>query len=183
MYILFVINYQKLMKNKGFTLIELLVVVAIIGILAVAGFYQFIGFTSVAKINAVKANHNNAVKLISVEIKKCETIGGFFKLKSSSANPTLVYSDLSCLSSQTSTQQLVAAFINHLNNEGFRNPYNDVVARLGYSEVFFRDGAQQEVGQTIIKVSNNNIITLTSLFQNTDGILQTTIINTIKDER
>jgi prepilin-type N-terminal cleavage/methylation domain-containing protein len=31
MYILFVINYQKVMKNKGFTLIELLVVVAIIG--------------------------------------------------------------------------------------------------------------------------------------------------------
>jgi len=79
--------------------------------------------------------------------------------------------------------QIVAAFINHLNNEGFRNPYNEVVARIGYSEVFFRDGAQQEVGQTIIKVSNNNIITLTSLFQNTDGTAQTTIINTIKDER
>jgi len=88
MYILFVINYQKLMKNKGFTLIELLVAVAIIGILAPVG----------------------------------------------------------------------------------------VVARLSYGEVFFREGTQQEIGQTIIKVSDNNIITLTSVFQNSGGVTQDPII-------
>jgi hypothetical protein len=42
---------------------------------------------------------------------------------------------------------------------------------------------QQEVGQTIIKVSNNNIITLTSLFQNSEGVIQAPIISIIKDER
>ena len=169
--------------KKGFTLIELLVVVAIIGILAAVGVSQFSGFTSAAKINAVKANHSNAVKFISVEIKKCEISGGFFKLKRSSGNPTLVYSDLSCSSSQTTTNQIVEAFINHLNNEGFKNPFNDVVARLGYDKVFFREGTQEEVGQTVIKVSNNNIITLTSVFKNSEGVIQTPIISTIKDER
>ena len=172
-----------MVNKRAFTLIELLVVVAIIGILAAIGASQFGGFASLAKSNAVKANHNNAVKFITAEIKKCEISGGYFKLKSSSANPTTVYSDLSCSSSQTSTQQIVAAFINHLNNEGFKNPYNDVVARLGYAEVFFREGTQQEIGQTIIKVSNNNIITLTSVFQNSGGVIQDPIITTIKDER
>jgi prepilin-type N-terminal cleavage/methylation domain-containing protein len=172
-----------MVNKRAFTLIELLVVVAIIGILAAVGVSQFNGFSSAAKINAVKANHNNAVKFISAEIKKCEISGGFFKLKRSSANPTLVYSDLSCSSSQTTTNQIVEAFISHLNNEGFKIPYNEVVARLGYGEVFLREGMQQEVGQTIIKVSNNNIITLTSLFQNSEGVIQAPIISIIKDER
>ena len=63
------------MKNKknikGFTLIELLVVVAIIGVLAAVGVTAFQGFTDNAKKQAMKSIHNNLVKSISAELKKC----------------------------------------------------------------------------------------------------------------
>ena len=41
-------------NSKGFTLIELLVVVAIIGILAAVGVVAYNGYTTSAKINAIK---------------------------------------------------------------------------------------------------------------------------------
>ena len=46
------------MKRNAFTLIELLVVVAIIGALAAVGVVAYNGYTSAARINAVKANLN-----------------------------------------------------------------------------------------------------------------------------
>ena len=52
------------MNNKAFTLIELLVVVAIIGILAAVGVVAYNGYTSSAKITAVKANHKSVVKYV-----------------------------------------------------------------------------------------------------------------------
>ena len=60
--------------NKGFTLIELLVVVAIIGILAAVGVVAYNGYTSAAKINAVKSNLKSVTKFVSAELMKC--VGG-----------------------------------------------------------------------------------------------------------
>ena len=60
------------MNHRAFTLIELLVVVAIIGILAAVGVVAYNGYTKAAKINAVKANHKLAVKIISQELMRCE---------------------------------------------------------------------------------------------------------------
>ena len=60
------------MRRNGFTLIELLVVVAIIGILAAVGVVAYNGYTSAAKISAVKTIHAQTVKYIAAETKKCD---------------------------------------------------------------------------------------------------------------
>ena len=52
------------MRIKAFTLIELLVVVAIIGILAAVGVVTYNNFTENTKINVLKSNHQNIVKVI-----------------------------------------------------------------------------------------------------------------------
>ena len=59
------------MKKNGFTLIELLVVVAIIGILAAVGVVAYSGYTSAARMNAVKARQNMIIKYIKAETAKC----------------------------------------------------------------------------------------------------------------
>ena len=56
-------------KQKAFTLIELLVVVAIIGILAAVGVVAYNGYTSAAKINAVKTNFKMAEKKLTEAVQ------------------------------------------------------------------------------------------------------------------
>ena len=100
---------KSLGTQKGFTLIELLVVVAIIGILAAVGVVAYSGYTSGAKIQAVKANHKNAVKYISNEIMKCQ-IG----------DSTIFEGNLNC--SQLSPSKAGQAAVKVLK-EQFKNAY------------------------------------------------------------
>ena len=160
---------------KGFTLIELLVVVAIIGILAAIGVVSFSGFTGSAKINATKANHAQAIKSISAELKKCEIQGGSLSLMSS-APPTTTVNQVVCAKSTTTTAAMVTAFVNHFNNSKFTNPYDPT------SVGFATSGST--IGQTVIMSGNPNAttITLTTNYTDSNNAPQT-ITATITDER
>ena len=157
---------------KAFTLIELLVVVAIIGILAAVGVVSFGGFTGSAKTNATKSNHAAAIKSISAEIKKCEIQGGNLSLKSTANNSTAA--NVPCSKGTTNTQALATAFINHLNNEGFKNPYDTAQGAF--------NSTGTTTGQTIIAVSGSTI-TLTTRYLESDGTTVTVLTGSLTDER
>lgn len=156
---------------RGFTLIELLVVVAIIGILAAIGVVSFGGFTGSAKINATKANHAQAIKSISAELKKCEIQGGSLSLMSTSGSATV--NSVTCAKSSTTTAAMVTAFVNHFNNSKFTNPYDPT------SSGFATSGST--IGQTVI-TSSSATITLTTNYTDSNNATQT-ITATITDER
>jgi len=157
---------------KGFTLIELLVVVAIIGILAAIGVVSFGGFATSAKINATKANHAQAIKSMTAELKKCEIQGGSLSLMSS-APPSTTVNSVTCAKSSTTTAAMVTAFVNHFNNSKFTNPYDPTLGAFATSG--------STIGQTVV-TSSSATITLTTNYTDSNSATQT-IIATITDER
>jgi type IV pilus assembly protein PilA len=157
---------------KAFTLIELLVVVAIIGILAAVGVVSFGGFTGSAKINSTKANHAQAARLIQAELKKCEIQGENLSLKSTASNTTV--NSVVCSKSFTSTEAMIIAIVNHLNNENFKNPYNYKL------EAFTKSGST--IGQTVVTSDGATIALTTRYKDSNDGTIK--ILETfIKDNR
>lgn len=149
------------MKNKSaFTLIELLVVVAIIGILAAVGVVSFSGFTDTAKKNVAKTNHANAVKFIRLNISNCLT-NGKTSLKYK-ANDSSFYTINCSASALPNTDTLSLYILNHLVNDGVKNPYNSI--QPAYTAEIY------SVGQTWFGVSGNM-----------SGITDFTIITRIDD--
>ena len=160
------------MRKKGFTLIELLVVVAIIGILAAVGVVSFSGFTESAKIAAVKSNHISIIKLLSAELKKCVIQGGSIKLKSTGGSQTV--NNVNCAKSSTDTASFFRAVQDHLNNEGFKNPY------IPSEPAFYSSGSVRN-GISVGSYSGKEI-TITSGFTNSSGNIET-ISAKVTDDR
>ena len=113
------------MKRNGFTLIELLVVVAIIGILAAVGTVAYTGYTDNAKESAVNTNCNQAASDIGAKLAFC-----MFNPQSTIALKSIggrqAIENVPCNKNQTDTSQMLIKIVNHLNNEGYKNPYGSV---------------------------------------------------------
>jgi len=163
-----------LKTHNGFTLIELLVVVAIIGVLAAVGVVSFSGFTESAKINAAKAHHSNAVKFLRLNISNC-AINGKTNLKYK-ANDNTSYLVNCSRSAIPNTDTLSGYIMNHLINDGAKNPYN--------TSQFAHTGEIYDVGQTWFGVSGNmSGITDFTIITRIDSNSSNNLTTKFKDER
>ena len=159
------------MKQRAFTLIELLVVVAIIGILAAVGVVAYNGYTSSAKKSVAKSDHQAVVKFIQLKLTEC-SINENISLKST-ANSSSVNS-ISCASS-TGTGDMALYISNHLNNEGFYNPYNT-------SQEAFTDRGYV-VGQTWFGAAGASGITFFNIITKIDENASNNLLTTFDDPR
>ncbi len=141
--------------------------VAIIGILAAVGVVAYNGYTKSAKVNSSKTNHNNVVKFIMTEIKKCD-LGQELILKYSFSKATgkLKYSNDICPDIVANKVSNVAsAFHNHFNAPHTCNPHGLLDGSGNCQQAVASGGNIQygTLGETQIHVSGNEIVIVTKV--------------------
>ena len=118
------------MKKNAFTLMELMIVIVIIGILSAVGMVMFGGQAEKAKAAAVKQNCRNTASAIGAKFFYCAlSPNSHLELKSIGGRQTI--EKVPCNKNKTNTGQMLNKIINHLNNEGFTNPYGMVGGGTG----------------------------------------------------
>ena len=103
------------------------------------------------------------IKFLSSELKKCEIQGGSIQLKSTGGSQTL--NNVNCSKSSTDSASFFRAVQDHLNNEGFKNPY------ITSNPAFYSSGSATN-GRTVGSFSGSEI-TITSAFTNSNGNKET----------
>ena len=127
---------MEIYKQKAFTLIELLVVVAIIGILAAVGVVAYNGYTSAAKVNAVKSYYKAINKKVATVATMCD-IDNSVKLMNVWNNKTV--NDVTCFN-----QSLMWFFQSDVSND----LTNSGVTAIGANPYSPKQGIWQRNGKT-----------------------------------
>jgi len=156
-------------NNKAFTLLELLVIVSIIGILAAVGVISYNGYTTSAKKEAARAQHETIIKFIQAEIMKC-SIGQKIILKQMSSSSVIDQPDLCSkvnnITTGNNSYDVIEAFDYHFKAIGYKNVYNQEwyatsVCGVSGTTVYHNNG--EGGGTCIHRQQNDEIIIGTNI--------------------
>ena len=130
-------------KRQCFTLIELLVVVAIIGILAAVGVVAYSGYTSGAKKQAAKSNHQTLIKYFSAELQKCNL-----------GETKFIENSINC--SDRFTNYKISQGAELVLNSKFKNSYKTNQGMPQHGSLGF-SCSQNVMGETKVENKNNEL--------------------------